>query len=114
MDSKQMKNMIVLKDIPSNMVEEAFIVFKSNVKIHKTEKIDNNKLVSKEESKKEKDYMIKEAEMIVKNYVSEIEKRENELAKGNNNIDEKYKRLKYLTIFLGMFSVLSLVNILLR
>ena len=38
-----MKNMVILKNLPSNMVEEAFVVFKNNVKIHKTEKIENQK-----------------------------------------------------------------------
>ena len=30
-----MKNMIVLKDLPSNLIEEAFVVLKENKKIHK-------------------------------------------------------------------------------
>ena len=38
-----MKNMIVLKDLPSNMVKEAFVVFNDNVKIHKIQKAEKNR-----------------------------------------------------------------------
>jgi len=117
MDSNSMKNMVVLKNIPSNMVEEAFVVFKSNVKIHKLEKIDKsstNKKDVKEEKTKTKDYMIKEAELIVSDYISKIEKKEYELCNGNKKLKEKYKRLKALTMFLAMFSALSIALILLK
>ena len=43
MEKEQMKNMIILKDLPSNIVDTAFIVFKDNVKVHKLQKIENNK-----------------------------------------------------------------------
>ena len=46
MDTKAMKNTIILRDLPSNMVEEAFIVFKDNVKIHKLQKVEKNKILS--------------------------------------------------------------------
>lgn len=114
METKIMKNMIILRDLPSNMVEEAFVVFKDNVKIHKKEKVEKNKIIGKDEKPKSKDYMIKEAEMVVQDYISRIEKREYELGSTNKKIKEKYKRLKALTIFLAMFSALSLVLILLK
>lgn len=114
MDPNAMKNMIVLKDLPSNMVEEAFVVFKDNVKIHKVQKIEKNKILDKEEKAKSKEYMVKEAQMVVEDYISKIEKREYELGNGNKKLKEKYKRLKALTIFLGMFSALSLFSLLLR
>lgn len=114
METKIMKNMIILKDLPSNMVEEAFVVFKDNVKIHKKEKIEKNKIVGKEEKSKSKEYMIKEAEMVVQDYISRIEKKEYELGSTNKKLKEKYRRLKALSIFLAMFSALSLVLILLK
>lgn len=109
-----MKNMVILKNLPSNMVEEAFVVFKNNVKIHKTEKIDKNKSITKENNIKTEDYMIREAELIVSDYISKIEKKEYELGNENKKLREKYKRLKALTIFLAMFSSLSLALILLK
>lgn len=114
MDPNAMKNMVVLKNLPSNMVEEAFIVFKDNVKIHKLQKVEKNKIKEKDERTNKEGYMIKEAEMIVQDFISKIEKKEYELVNGNKKINEKYKRLKYLTIFLAIFSVLSVCSILLR
>lgn len=114
MDSKAMKNMVVLRDLPSNMVEEAFIIFKDNVKIHKTQKVEKNKIVEKEEKPKSKEYIVKEAEMIIADYISKIEEKQYEVTNSNKKLNEKYKRLKALTIFLAMFSVLSLYLILLK
>lgn len=114
MDSKTMKNTIILRNLPSNMVEEAFIIFKDNVKIHKTQKVEKNKTIEKEERPKSNEYMVKEAEMIVADYISKIEKKEYEIVNANKRLNEKYKRLKALTIFLAMFSVLSLFLILLK
>ena len=69
-----MKNMVVLKNLPSNIVEEAFVVLKANKKIKNLERVDGSKKnLSKDSSKKESDYMLKEAEMIVSNYISKIE-----------------------------------------
>ena len=98
----------------SLLKEEAYIVFKDNVKIHKLEKIENKKVSSKKEKIDGKKYAIKEAEMIVEDYISKIEKKEYEIGIGSKKIREKYKRLKALTIFLTIFSALSLWSILLR
>lgn len=118
MDTNSMKNMIVLKNIQSNMVEEAYVVFKNNVKIHKLEKVDKSKKEAEKDKEKDKpkskDYMIKEAEMIVNDYISKIEKKEYELVNGNKNLKEKYKRLKSITIFLTVFSALSIFAILFK
>lgn len=112
MDSNNMKNMIVLRNLPSNIVEEAFVVFKSNVKIHKYEKV--NKMNDKEQKNKNKDYMIKEAELILNDYISKMEKTEYEKSIGNKKLKEKYKKLKALTIFFGIFSSISFILMLLR
>lgn len=114
MDSNAMKNMIRLRNLPSNMVEEAYVVFKNNVKIHKVEKIDKTNKKLKEEKPKTKEYMIKEAEMIVSDYISKIEAKEYEIGNGSKKLKEKYKKLKAITIFLTMFSILSLALILLK
>lgn len=114
METKIMKNMIILKNLPSNMVEEAFVVFKDNVKIHNLQKIEKNKVKEKEENVKSKEYMVKEAQIIVEDYISNIEKKEYELGNGNKKLREKYKKLRALTIFLALFSALSLFLILAR
>ena len=117
MDEEQMKNMIILKDLPSNMIDTAFIVFKDNINIHKFQKVEKNKLNKNNKNKEEKhrkDYMVKEAQMIIEEYISKIEKKEYELGNGNKKLKTNYKRLKYLTIFLAMFSALSLALIMFK
>ena len=82
MESSNLKNMVVLKNVPSNMIEEAMIVLKKNIKIKETELqncIENevNKNTKKDISKeKSKDYIIKEAEMIIDHYMTNIENNE--------------------------------------
>ena len=39
MEKSNMKNMLVLKNLPSNIVDEAIIILKENKKIKKFEKI---------------------------------------------------------------------------
>lgn len=94
METSKFKNMIVLKDLPSNLVEEAIVVLKTNKKVKKLEKIDRNRKSEKAGKKtQEKDYILKEAEMLVSNYISKIENNKN---KKENLIkkDKRYIRLK--------------------
>ena len=41
MDINRMRNIVILKDLPSNIVDEAFIVLKKNQKIKRFEYADN-------------------------------------------------------------------------
>ena len=71
---ENMKNMIILKDLPSNLVEEAIIILKENKKIHKYETI--NKKSSNQNQKEDKTgYIVKDAEMIIKSYIDNLEKK---------------------------------------
>ena len=40
MEASKMKNMVVLKNLPSNLVEEAIVILKSNKHVKKLEKIE--------------------------------------------------------------------------
>ena len=40
METGTMKNMIILKNLPSNLVEEAIVILKSSKKVKKLEKIE--------------------------------------------------------------------------
>lgn len=112
-----MKNMVVLKNLPSNMIEEAFVVLKSNVKLHKTEAIDKvkGKVENSVESKlKNNEYVIKEAELIVSEYIDRVNKKEiNEICK-NKKLRAQCKRLKIISYFLATFSVLTSMCLLFR
>ena len=88
METSKLKNMVVLRNLPSNLVDEAIIVLKSNKKIKKLEKIEKNRGTSLEKTKKDKEYILKEAEMIVNEYMSKIE----------NEAKIKYKKLRKYAI----------------
>lgn len=126
MDTNNMKNIVILKNLPSNLVEEAIIVVKD-----KKEAIDVNflkeKEVSKEKNKKknviqgymkeedfkkieriQKDnrvYVVKEAEMIVNDYLTKIE--DNKNFKAKEKMEKMYHKLKYINFVLLAVSVLS-------
>ena len=111
MEQNLMKNMVILKDLPSNIIEEAYVVFKDNIKIHKVlnknKKIESDNIQNDKEKDKSREYIVKEAEMIIQDYIYRIEKKEYDIGKSNKKLREKYERLKALTIFLGIFSILS-------
>lgn len=116
MDIHNMKNMVVLKNLPSNMIEEAFVVLKNNVKIHKIETVDKIKGKQKIETKGTKlnnnEYVIKEAELIISEYMDKINKKEFENICNNKKLEMKCKKLKAISCFLGAFSVLASICIL--
>ncbi len=98
MEASNLKNMVVLKNLPSNIVDEAIIVLKTNKKARKLQKVEKNiKSVNKNESKKDKDYILREAEMLVNNYISKIENKEKKDF-SNKSLKEKYKKLKNYAI----------------
>ena len=108
MDKESMKNMVILRNLPSNIVDEAIVILKPNVKIKSMDLSENknksrkakeeNKEQNKENSKK---YIINEAEMIISNYLSNIEKEKKTAYKINKKIETKYKRLRATSIILG-------------
>ncbi len=95
METSKMKNMVVLKNLPSNLVEEAIVILKSSKKVKKLEKIEkNNKIKQEEPIKKEKDYILKEAEMLVTNYISKLEDKKEQTTIKTIKNSKKYMRLK--------------------
>ena len=73
MKESNLKNIIVLKNIPSNIIDEAFVILKSNKNAKKLETIEKSKSKGRGEIKnKGQDYIVKEAEMVVSNYLSKI------------------------------------------
>ena len=93
MESSKLKNMVVLRNLPSNIVDEAIIVLKPNKKVKKLQKIEQNKKIqSNENAKKDKEYILKEAEMLVNNYITKIENNKKDIF--NKDIKGKYIKLK--------------------
>lgn len=108
MESSDMKNMVVLKNLPSNMIEEAIIIFKEKQKVKQKELIDKGKEISSEEIQpKSKEYILKEAEMLVTDYINKVENKKK--LTNNKGIENKYKNLKKYTIASTVLLVISLI-----
>ena len=88
-----MKNMIVLKNLPSNLVEEAIIILKENNKIHKY-------------------HIVKDAEMIIKSYIEKIENNSPKKERNIKRLERKYKnsiKLNFLLFFSTLLGIILTV-----
>ena len=72
----------------------------------KSEKIEN-KSKGKNKIKCETNYIMKEAENIIEDYIKEIEQEKN--FKDLKAFKIKYKRLKRITLFFGMIAILGII-----
>ena len=111
MEASKLKNMVILKNLPSNLVEEAIVILKENKKVKKLEKIDKNK---KTEYKREnkKDYVLKEAELVVSSYIEELEEKKKTKEKLNKKTSQKLKKLKiysYITSIILFIETIILI-----
>lgn len=109
MQTNDVKNIVILKNLPSNIVEEAIVILKSNKyakKLQKIEKNNNKELEHKESDGKE--YIIKEAEAILSSYMRKIEDKKN-IEKPNKTVIEKYKKLKKYSIIITILFVISFI-----
>jgi len=114
MEIKNMKNMIVLKNLPSNIIEEAFVIIKPNMKIKEIKTVDNDKKNTNNiKLKNKKDYIVREAEMIVSSYISKINDKSEKIKE--MRYERKYKKLKNINIFIGIcFLLVIAINLLLK
>ena len=104
METSKMKNMVVLKNLPSNMIEEAIVIFKENSKIKAKDVINKTNQLSQVQGKS-KDIIFKEAEMLVNDYVKRVESSQN-----RKIFDKKinYKFLKKYSIVITILFIISL------
>lgn len=115
METSNLKNMVVLKNLPSNLVEEAIVILKSSKKVKKLEKIDkNSKLNQTEPVKKEKDYILKEAEMLVSGYISKLENNHDQKQDKTVKNHKKYIRLKRYAYLSSMVILIQAVLLILK
>ena len=109
MNISQMKNIVVLKDLPSNIVDEAIVILKNNSNIKKKEVIDYTNIKKSEESDRDNyDVVIKEAELVVQDYIKNVEKNK-ETKRNINKINLKYKRLQLYSFLFGMAAVICII-----
>ena len=112
MNMSDMKNIVVLKNLPSNLVDEAIIVLKENKKVHKYQVININENKEKDknnEIKNTKEYIIKEAEMLIKSYTEELEKKSPKWKNNIKKLERRYKSSIKLNIFLIFTTILGII-----
>ena len=109
MNASKMKDMILIKDLPSNIVKEAYIVLKPHIKLkQKIENLNNN---LKEQYPV---YIVKEAENVISNYLSELENSKKIRNLEVEKIKKKYGNLKRLCLSLGAILIFNLLLQLMR
>lgn len=114
MNTGGMKNIVILKDLPSNLVEEAIVFLKENQKLKKPELIDmevkkqNAKGVAKTE-KNPKDYIINEAQMLIADYISKVENSHKNEEYPYKKLKKKYRLLKKISCALAIGLVANII-----
>lgn len=138
MEAKK-KNMVILKNLPSNLIEEAIVILKENNKIKKYQYAKENKEEEKKKKTKEdnsinrkyeencvqsvnkrdkktdktanlsteNEYIIKEAEMIISNYISELETKSTKWKNNIKKLENKYKTSLKLNFLLAFTTIIS-------
>ena len=111
-DAGKMKNMVVLKNLPSNIIDEAIVILKPNVKSSNVGAGITARPKNKDEYKVgTKDYIINEAQMVISNYISDIDSDKKMKYKNMKSIENKYKILKTVMI---AFTVLGALNYMIK
>lgn len=92
------KNMLVLKDLPSNLIEEAYVVLNPSLKakIQEMEKNKNSDIGDEQKKILSKNYILEEAKYVLLNYVSKFETKKESVNK--LILEKKYRKLKRVTI----------------
>ena len=98
---RNMRNIIRLRDVPSNTIEEAIIIFKDNKKVKKFEYTNKFKN-SNEQNQENNNYIVKEAELVISDYIKNSENNKNDIKKKN-------KKLKLANIILGILLIVSII-----
>ena len=107
MQKNKLKNVIVLKELSSNIVEEAIIVLKPNVNLKQNENMKKN-LQNRQNANKHT-MILKEAEYVIENYISQIQTKNKQ--KENDKIEKRYKYLKRLTMLLTILNFFLLIKL---
>ncbi|MBR3255021.1 MAG: hypothetical protein IKF97_02165 [Clostridia bacterium] len=111
MNEINMKNMVVLKNLPSNIIDEAFVVLKSPKKVKKLEKVEKNKQVQNNSTtNKNKEYFLKEAEMLVNEYIDKIENKTKTSKKQENKTNKRIRFWAYISTGIAIAEWILLIN----
>ena len=69
MQNSKLKNSIILRGMASNVVDEAIVILKPNIKI---KKLEHSKNLQLQEHNYSKDFIVKEAENVIIEYINKI------------------------------------------
>ena len=105
MVNNKLKNIIVLKGMASNVVQEAIVVLKPNIDLENPRTYNKEKnFVGKNNKKKS---VVLEAEYVINNYIKEIENTSTKRKK--RNLEKKYKISKIFNVILIVAFIISVV-----
>lgn len=106
MDISNLKNIIILKNLPSNIIDEAIVVLKQNVSSKTYNKVKDAQ-GKYTEIKKNNDYVVNEAQMHIAEYISNMNRKDT--SNQNKELERKYIRLKRITKILAVLSALGII-----
>lgn len=122
MDMSNMKNIVILKNLPSNMVEEAIVVLKENKKIKRYQYVDSDRKKNRDEEKEKiikhgkkcektdnDSYILKEAELIISDYILNLEKKSMGWKNDMKKLKNRYKQSVKLNFILGFTTVIGIL-----
>lgn len=108
MEKSQMKSMVVLKNLPSNLIEEAIVVLKPNKYAKKMEYIDKkDNFQKKDKNTQNNNYIIREAESVISNYINIVENKNKKVK--DSDINKKYKKLKFYSLIVTIAFIATLI-----
>lgn len=103
MQNSKLKNSIVLRGMSSNIVDEAIVILKPNVKIKNKELTKNGKFKDK---RIEKNFIVQEAEHVILEYIEKINERN--ISNRKRYLENNNKILKISNIIFIIAFILSL------
>ena len=106
MEKGKMKNVVVLRNLPSNLIDEAFVVVKSKNVARSLERIDG-KNENIDRKNKDDGYIVREAESVLSSYVSLVEKKDNK--KVDFGIKRRYNMLKFYGVLVTVAFVVAVI-----
>lgn len=106
MEKCKMKNVVVLRNLPSNLIEEAFVVVKSKKVSKSLERIDA-KNENIERKNKDDGYIIREAESVLTSFVSLMEKKERK--KVDLGLNRRYNMLKIYGVLVTVAFMVAII-----
>ena len=92
METINNKNMVILRNLPSNLIQEAYVVLKSRNQARKLQKIENAR--TKQQINKKDEYIVKEAEMLVEEYVNKIQNQDKKVIVNSKNKKRHKKKFQ--------------------